>query len=430
MLFSLPYGHGHLPLFVPDQYLEGVLRHKPFIQNPNESEADIVQRSLNSPISSPTLDALARGKQSVVIISSDHTRPVPSKITMPLLLAQIRKGNPNALITILVATGCHRAPTYSELIDKYGEEIVEHERIVIHDCDDTNNIVYFGRLPSGGACYINRLAIETDLLVAEGFIEPHFFAGFSGGRKSVLPGIASRSAVQYNHCSAFIDHPCSRTGILEQNPIHEDMMWAARKARLAFILNVLLDENKRVVYAVSGDMDLAHLEGCDYLMKHALSRTRPADIVVCTNGGYPLDQNLYQAVKGMTAAEAAVRENGIIVMLAKAEDGIGGEHFQRQLSSSDDLEALHQIFLSRDATETEPDQWQTQILLRVLKKAKVILVSSLPAEVVQSLHMIPANTAQEAFDYATTLLNNDEIRVTIIPDGVGVVIQGTEDTHA
>ncbi len=429
MLIYLPYGNDYLPLSVPEKYLDGVLRHKPFEQNPNENEIDIVQRALNSTISSPTLDSLVRGKESVVIISSDHTRPVPSKITMPLLLAQIRKGNPDAYITILVATGCHRAPTYSELIDKYGEEIVEQERIIIHNCDDTDNLVFIGQLPSGGACYINRLAIEADLLIAEGFIEPHFFAGFSGGRKSVLPGIASRSSVQYNHCSAFINHPRSRTGILEQNPIHEDMIWAARKAGLAFILNVILDANKRIVHAVAGDMDLAHLEGCRYLMKHALLRTSPADIVICTNGGYPLDQNLYQAVKGMTTAEAAVRENGIIVMLAKAEDGIGGDNFQRQLSSCDDLEVLQRRFLDRGAADTEPDQWQTQILLRVLKKAKVILVSSLPAEVVRSLHMIPSNSAQEAFDRAKTLLNNKEMRVTVIPDGVGVVVQGIEDNH-
>lgn len=159
------------------------------------------------------------GKKDVVIIASDHTRPVPSKIIMPLMLEEIRKGNPDADITILIATGCHRETAKEELVQKFGKDIVDNEKILVHDCDDTTNLVSLGRLPSGGELIINKIAVEADLLCSEGFIEPHFFAGFSGGRKSVLPGIASRKTVLANHRSAFIADDHARTGILEGNPI-------------------------------------------------------------------------------------------------------------------------------------------------------------------------------------------------------------------
>lgn len=201
----------------------------------------LVQEALEHPIGTPRLCDMAIDKKKVVVISSDHTRPVPSHIIMPLILKEIRRGNPDAEITILISTGLHRETTREELESKFGPEITENETIIVHDCDDTDNMVCLGKLPSGGNLYINKLAVEADLLVAEGFIEPHFFAGFSGGRKSVLPGVASRETVMYNHNSAFIGDPHSRTGIIEGNPIHNDMLYAARVAGLDFIVNVVID---------------------------------------------------------------------------------------------------------------------------------------------------------------------------------------------
>ena len=177
---------------------------------------------------------------------------------MPAMLDEIRKGNPDADITILIPTGCHRGTTKDELINKFGAEIVKNEKIYIHDCDDRDMLVNIGTLPSGGECEINKIAYEADLLLAEGFIEPHFFAGFSGGRKSVLPGIAGRTTVLANHCSEFIAHPKVRTGILDGNPIHKDMLWAANKAKLKYIVNVVLNGDKDIIYAVAGDTEKAH----------------------------------------------------------------------------------------------------------------------------------------------------------------------------
>ena len=222
---KFPYGKEKISLFIEKEQLCGVLESAIEQYVPSFSETELLENAIANPVSSLPLSRLSLGKKRIVIIASDHTRPVPSKLIIPLMLREIRRGNPGAEITILIATGCHRSTTKDELISKFGEEIVEREKIVIHNCDDSENMVHIGTLPSGGALEINRIAAEADLLVSEGFIEPHFFAGFSGGRKSVLPGIASRKTVLANHCSEFIANPNARTGILKNNPIHEDMLW-------------------------------------------------------------------------------------------------------------------------------------------------------------------------------------------------------------
>jgi nickel-dependent lactate racemase len=260
------------------------------------------------------------------------------------------------------------------------------------------------------------------LVVSEGFIEPHFFAGFSGGRKSVFPGVTNRMSVLANHCSGFIAHPRSRTGILEGNPIHEDMTWAAGAAKLAFIVNTVIDEKKEAIHAVAGDFQAAHKAGCDFLSSLCKVDAKPADIVISTNGGYPLDQNIYQAVKGMTAAEATVKKGGVIVMLAKSNDGHGGESFYRQMSEEPDIEKTLAGALARGRNETEPDQWQTQILIRVLQKASVVYVSDAPDEMVKGLHMTPAHSLEEAMNIAETIAGSKEASVTAIPDGVAVMV--------
>ncbi|MBQ2242154.1 MAG: nickel-dependent lactate racemase, partial [Clostridia bacterium] len=367
---------------------------------PEADGAELVRRAMAAPIGSQKLSELARGKKKVVIIASDHTRPVPSKLIIPSMLAEIRVGSPDAEITILIATGCHRGTTKDELVAKFGEEIVNKEKIHIHDCDDRDMLVNIGTLPSGGECEINRLAYEADLLVSEGFIEPHFFAGFSGGRKSVLPGVAGRRTVLANHCSEFIDHPRARTGILEGNPIHTDMLWAAKTAKLAYVVNVVLNSEKNVIYAVAGEPEAAHKKGTDFLFSLCGAKTVESDIVITTNGGYPLDQNVYQAVKGMTAAEATVKKGGVIIMLARSGDGIGGDHFYHQLADEPDINKTMSEFLSRGRNETVPDQWQTQILLRILGHASVVYVSEMPDDVVEKMHMIPAHSLAEAIEKA------------------------------
>lgn len=329
---KLPYYKTKINAKIDDKNLTAILESELKKYKSHKTEEQLVEDALDNPIGSPKLEELVRGKKNIVIISSDHTRPVPSKIIMPILLRRIRRSNPHIDIKILVATGFHRMTTKEELIAKYGEEIVQNERIIVHNSRDKDSLVKIGTLPSGGELIINKVAAEADLLIAEGFIEAHFFAGFSGGRKSVLPGIASAKTIMANHCSEFIADCHSRTGNLYNNPIHNDMLYAAEKAKLAFIINVVLDGDKKIIYAVAGHSKFAHEKGCKFV--HDLSRVKKivGDIVVTTNGGYPLDQNIYQSVKGMTAAEAVCKENGVIIMLASCCDGHGGEGFFKNLA--------------------------------------------------------------------------------------------------
>lgn len=270
---------------------------------------------------------------------------------------------------------------------------------------------------------LNKLTMEADLLVAEGFIEPHFFAGFSGGRKSILPGVAGYGSIMANHCAEFISHNRCRTGILEGNPIHEDMLFAARTAGLAFICNVVIDESKKIIAAFSGEMNEAHLAGCDYLRKRSCVKAIPSDIVIASNGGYPMDQNVYQAVKGMTAAEASVKDGGVIILVAECSDGFGGKAFANTFCDHKDPADVLSRILSRGRNQTEPDQWQIQIFLRVLLKATVIMVTSLPEEQIESLNMKWAASIEDALHIAEEILGDPKASISVIPDGVGVIVE-------
>ena len=424
--FSLPFGKEKIKLELPEEQVAGVLVSHAHEYKAPKSEAELVADALANPIGSPKLSELAKGKKNCVIISSDHTRPVPSHIIMPQLLAELRKGNPDIDITILIATGMHRATTKDELIAKYGREIAEHEKFVIHVSRNDEDMVSVGTLPSGGDCRINKVAANADLLISEGFIEPHFFAGMSGGRKSVLPGIASKVTVLANHCSEFINSPNARTGILQGNPIHEDMLYAAKAAKLAFICNVVIDADKKVIAAFAGDCEKAHYAGADFEMKLAGVKPVPADIVITTNGGYPLDQNIYQSVKGMTAAEATCKEGGVIIDVSSCSDGHGGEDFYNNLKNAESIQKAMDEILARGRNETVFDQWEAQILMRMLLKFTIIMVTEAPQQMIEDMHMKYAASIDDALAMAKDVLAKKGItdpKITVIPDGVSVIVK-------
>ena len=349
MQIKLPYGQTEILFDAPE-------RAKVFYSNidqlkSNESGEAIVRAAMSAPIDSPALKELAVGKKTCTVIISDHTRPVPSRDILPPMLEELRAGNPDIEITLLVATGFHRLTTAEELRRKVGDEIFEKETIIVHDCQENN--VAVGTLPSGAPLVLDRVAVEADLLVAEGFIEPHFFAGFSGGRKSVLPGVCDRTTVLGNHCSRFIDSPKARTGKLDGNPIHEDMLAAAKMVGLAYVVNVIIDEEKKTVAAFAGNFETAHRKGCDFLKQYCVVEPAPADVAITTNGGAPLDQNIYQCVKSMTAAEASVRDGGVIIMCVECADGTGGDDFYRTLR---DCESAESLYASIMATPQQEDR--------------------------------------------------------------------------
>ena len=386
---------------------------------------DIVREAMEHPIDSPRLSELAKGKPDCVIIISDHTRPVPSPDILPNMIRELREGNPDIKITLLVATGFHRPTTIDELRKKLGDALFEEfkDAIVVHDAHDPERNVKVGVLPSGPDCIIDKLAEETSLLVAEGFIEPHFFAGFSGGRKSVLPGIADAVTVMGNHCSKFIDSPYARTGILDKNPIHEDMVAAAKMAKLAYIVNVVIDEDKKTVAAFAGNFESAHRKGCDFIADYVCVKPVPADIVITTNGGWPLDQNAYQSPKGMTAGEATVKDGGVIIMLASCTDGTGGDFFYHIIADEPDIETAYQKFLATAQEETRPDQWCSQILARIVRKYTVIFVAEPEQqEMVEGLKMTYAPDLDTAYKLARQIKGEDA-SLTCIPNGISVVVR-------
>ena len=390
---NVPYDKGTIKISLPEKNLAGVLEGKQSEYTTELSEKELVEQSLDNPIGSKSLEELAKGKKDIVIISSDHTRPVPSKIITPILLRRIRSVSPDARIRILVATGFHRPSTHEELVDKYGEEIFANEEIVMHISTDDASMKKIGVLP-----------------------------GFSGGRKSVLPGIASYKTIMANHSGEFINDKKSRPGNLCHNLIHEDMVYAARTANLAFIVNVVLNGNHEIIGSFAGDMEAAHEKGCDFVRSLASVDKVDCDIAISTNGGYPLDQNIYQAIKGMTAAEATLPDSGIIIMIAGCRDGHGGVGFYHNIADVKNPEEFEQKAIHTPRLETVPDQWTSQIFARILAHHKVIMVSDLvDPKLVKDMHMELASNVDEALAMAFKIKGNDA-KVAVIPDGLGVVV--------
>lgn len=417
---SIPYGKTSLSCALPDCAL---LTSRVGELKSDRAGIDLVREAMANPIGSPNLSELARGKKSCTVIISDHTRPVPSRDILPPMLEQLREGNPEIQITLLVATGFHRLTTADELKNKLGEEIASREKIVVHDAFDADSNVEIGTLPSGAPLVIDRAAVETELLVAEGFIEPHFFAGFSGGRKSVLPGVCDKTTVLGNHCGAFIASPCARTGILEGNPLHRDMVAAAEMAKLAFIVNAVIDEEKKTVAAFAGDFRKAHEAGVSFLRQYCEVKAEPADIVITSNGGAPLDQNIYQCVKGLTAAEATAREGAVLIICAELADGTGGEGFYRSLRDCESPRAHFEQCVATPQAETIPDQWESQILARILMKHRVIFVSRPEMEsTIREMKLDFAPNIEQALAMARAE-KGENARITVIPNGISVMVK-------
>lgn len=419
-MISIPYGKGQLSWELP---YDGLLTSRVDQLKSEKTGRELVEEAMAHPIGSSTLRELAVGKKSCTIIISDHTRPVPSRDILPPMLRQLRQGNPLIQITLLVATGFHRLTTKEELTAKLGEEIASAETIRVHDAFDPDSNVQIGILPSGAPLVIDRAAVETDLLISEGFIEPHFFAGFSGGRKSVLPGVCDKTTVLGNHCGQFIASPFARTGVLEGNPLHTDMVAAAEMAKLAFIVNVVIDEGKKTVAAFAGDFRQAHEAGTAFLRQYCEVEAIPGDIVVTSNGGAPLDQNIYQSVKGLTAAEASAKEGAVLIMCAQLADGTGGQGFYTSLRDCESPEDHFAQCAATPQNETIPDQWESQILARILMKHRVIYVSR--PEMEQTLREMKLEYAP-TLEAALTMAKADKgenASITVIPNGISVIVK-------
>jgi len=409
------YGKGSIEFEIPEKNLLQVIepRHVPGLDI-----GETVTRALQNPIGSPGLKELTRDKKNILIITSDNTRPVPSCETLPAILSQFYHEESFYNITILIATGLHRAMTREEIAQHFSEALANKYRFVNHDATCRENLVCLGEMSTGNTLWVNRLVTESDLVIAEGFIEPHFFAGFSGGRKSILPGVSGADTILYNHRPENIASPFSVTGNLRRNPIHEECEEAARLAGLDFIMNVALNRDKQVIAAFAGDPVRAHAAGCEFVMESVSVPARPADIVISSNNGYPLDRNIYQAVKGMDAASRAVRKGGTIILAAQCFDKNGNNEFERLIFS---CASPAELLEKTSAGASEADKWQAQVFARIISEYRVVLLSdNVSRQTAEKMFMRHAGTPGQALDIALEL-EGSEAKINVIPEGPVVI---------
>jgi nickel-dependent lactate racemase len=318
-------------------------------------------------------------------------------------------------ITIIFALGLHPPLNRAAMVKKLGRYIVENYRVLNHDVNDCVNI---GTTTRGTPIDIDRSVIEADFRISTGFIEPHFFAGFSGGRKSIAPGVFSVRSAYKNHSRSMLEHPLAKTGILKGNPVHEDMVEQAKAAKLDFIVNVLLSKKGEITHVVAGDFIQAHEKGCEIESEIAGVRIdKKADITVTTNSGAPLDLDLYQSVKGMETASHFTREGGIIIICSACYDGAGPEEFvELHRSSASPQEVLDSI------SDEHPTgvQWQNQILANIQCRNDIYVVSEMDEDIIRDMMMTPFSIFEKALEDAFRRLGKDAT-VAVIPEGPLVI---------
>ena len=365
----------------------------------------------------PSKNRISPG-QKVVVVHSDLTRATPNRRILPVLLQELEEaGVRDRDITLLNGLGTHRPQTEAELRELLGDDIVDRYRCLQHDAWNEAGLVRLGTTSFGHPAGINRTYLEADFRIVTGFIEPHFFAGFSGGPKGVMPGIAAAETVLANHGKEMIAHPNATWGITLGNPIWEEMREIALLTRPDFLLNVTLNAKREITGVFAGDMLTAHRAGCEFLKQSAMVKVdEPYDIVITTNSGYPLDQNLYQSVKGISAARQIVRKGGAIVIATACQDGIPNfGHYAELLSQTDDPSVMLDL-IDRQAKAT-PDQWQVQIQALIQQHADVYVYSGglSPAQIQKAMFR-PARSIEET---VTGLLSRygAAARICVLPDG-------------
>ena len=381
---------------------------------PDEEAA--LRQALRSPLGTPPLRDLVTPGDTVAIIFSDITRPQPRERMLLALLKEIA-AVPREQIVLLNALGTHRPNTEEELVRMLGAEIAANYRVVQHDAWDETHLVSLGETSFGHEVTINGEYMRASVRILTGFIEPHFFAGYSGGPKSVLPGIAGQSTVLGNHDARMIGHPNAAWGVMAGNPIWEEMREAALRTLPAFLLNVSLNREKEITGVFAGEMMRAHAAGAEFVASTALAPvSEPFDIVITSNSGYPLDLNLYQAVKGMSAAARVVKPGGSIIAVAECWDGLPehGEYGRLLQMASDPQELLTMI---QSLNPVRQDQWQVQIQTQVLLKADVYIKSSyLDAETVRRALLKPCTSVEETLAALLERYGPDAT-VCVLPEG-------------
>jgi nickel-dependent lactate racemase len=372
MKVKLAYGRSGLTVNLPEQTQ---VVAAPFTEGVFDPMAALMN-AIRQPIDSRPLAELVNPGDRVTIVHSDITRPAPNHLMIPALVTELeRAGIRREDITLLNGLGTHRPQTEVELRTLLGDQIVDNYRYLQHDGEDEENLVFLGHTTQGHPVRVSAQLVNADVRILTGFIEPHLFAGYSGGPKAILPAVCGAESVFTNHGLQMIAHPKATWGICEGNPIWEEMREAALMTEPTFLLNVALNENKEITGIFAGEMLAAHKAGRDFVRDHSMVAVEePFDIIVTTNSGYPLDQSLYQSVKGMSAAAPIVRPGGAIIMAARCEDGIPdhGRYLELLMTGGSPQGVLDMI---AEPGFTAQDQWQVQIQAMIQLKAEVFVYS-------------------------------------------------------
>jgi lactate racemase len=421
MRVKLEYGRKGLYADLPDGPVVRTLHYKdaPPLAEPRAA----LDAVLTKPNGAPPLAEIAKGRKDACIAICDITRPVPNEMILQPVLQTLEAGGiPRQKITILVATGLHRPNEGDELVEMVGRHIFENYRIENHHGQVLDEHTNLGTSPRGVPIWIDSHYVNADLKITTGLIEPHLMAGFSGGRKLICPGLAALETVKVWHGPDFLEHPKADCGILEGNPVHEENTWIARKTGCDFIVNVVIDAERRPLKFVAGDMVAAFEEGVAFVRGVVRDTVaEPVDIVVTSCAGYPLDTTFYQAVKGLTGALPIVKQGGTIIMCASLTEGIGSPQFQQLFQENATLEGFVERILGKDYFVM--DQWQLEELAKVRRKAKVKIVSDgLSAEILQGLFVEAAPSIESAVS-ASLQEYGPAAKMAVIPKGPYVLAQ-------
>lgn len=416
----LDYGKEGLEISLPDHLDVKTLAYQsatPIAQQPDQTDRQALQEVLNHPNHAPPLSEIIQGRSSACIVICDITRPVPNQqILEPILETLLAGGMDPSSIKILIATGLHRASRPEEIVEMVGEDIAAKYTILNHDAQDRKQLVYLGKSPRGVPMWINTHYMEAEMKITVGLIEPHFMAGFSGGRKLICPGIAGLETIREWHSPRFLEHPNAATGQLSGNPVHSENTWIANRAGCNFIVNVVIDAYRRPLKFVAGDQIYAFEEGAAFCRDIVIDRVKhPYDIVITSSAGYPLDTTFYQSVKGMMAAVPIVKPGGTIIVAASMSEGIGSKEFASLFERHSDIDDFMQAIMSPDYFVM--DQWQLEMLAKVLKKAEVkVVTDGLPAETINRLFVESAESVEIAVAQALEK-HGHQATVAVIPRG-------------
>jgi nickel-dependent lactate racemase len=370
---TLAYGSDGLTVDLPEERTTVV---EPLYPLAADDERAAVLEALRRPVAGPPLREVVRGRRTVAISICDGTRPQPRQIVVPAILEELDGLVRLEDVVVLVATGTHRGNSDAELRSMLGDEVLASVRVVNHDARDESALTWMGRFGADVPVWLNSEWARADVRITTGFVEPHFFAGFSGGPKLVAPGLAGLETTLVLHDAARIGHPDARWGVTHGNPVHDDVRTIAAATGTHFSLDVVLDGAHRIAQAFGGEMFAMHETACASVRRTAMRAVpEPFDVVLTTNSGFPLDQNLYQAVKGMSAAAQVVRPGGAIVCAAECRDGFPSHgSYREELTSAASPAALLEAIAARTATVA--DQWQIQIQAAIQARSRVIMHTS------------------------------------------------------